>query len=96
MPNMTWKEEYNITKEFLDTLDIQKIFQEGNPLHADEIGDLIYLVEAYVDENNIKLPEIFKGEVFNFMSDDEFISYLRNRYPNFKTHEVVRTYIYFM
>lgn len=92
---MTWEEEYNITKEFLDTLDIEKIFQEENPLHGDKIGDLMYLVESHVKENNIELPEIFEGEVFNFIDVSEFIIYLKNRYPNFNYYEVVTTYIYF-
>lgn len=94
---MTYEEEYRVTKEFLDTLDIQKIFQEENPLESNRLADLIYLIENHVKENNIELPEIFEGEVFNFMCEDEFVSYLKNRYPNFKYHEAVRvtTYIYF-
>ena len=63
MPNMTWEEEYNITKEFLDTLDIQKIFQEENPLESNRIADLIYLIENHVKENNIEDYSITVNDV---------------------------------
>jgi len=69
--------EFQINKDFLDTIDFIPFLKE-TPL----LSILMKAVEIYCFSNHIKLPSELEGEVFNYYSEEEFKDYLEKRYKN--------------
>lgn len=67
--------EFQINKEFLDTIDFMPFLKETQVLSA-----LMAAVESYVFFNHKDMPPELEGEVFNYYSEEEFKDYLEKRY----------------
>lgn len=78
------------TKKFLDGIDVLHEF-----LEYESIG-VVDVMQRIEDKYNyaVKDDEVFEGRVFTWMSEDEFIDYLKCRYVQLNFSEVVTTYIY--
>lgn len=78
------------TVSVLDDIDIM-MFLKDKPLDynvCDLMDDLDKSVKLFSDNSFLMLDDYFQGELFNQMSEDEFVDYLRARYGNklrFKT-----------
>lgn len=94
---MTYEEELKKTSELLDTIDIEKFYD--NQLYNYSVSDLMSDLETYCENdehlNNIISNDFFQGFLFNAMTESEFIDYLKDRYKNkVKFQEVTITYIW--
>lgn len=67
--------EFQINKEFLDTIDFIPFLKETRVLSV-----LMTTVESYVFFNHKNMPLELDGEVFNYYSEEEFKDYLEKRY----------------
>lgn len=67
--------EFQINKEFLDTIDFIPFLKQYTRL-----GDMMGAIEEYCYENKIELPSELETEVFNYYSDKDFKDYLEKRY----------------
>ena len=67
--------EFEINKEFLDTIDFIPFLKQ-----YDKLGDMMGAIEEYCYENEIELPSELETEVFNYYSEDDFKDYLEKRY----------------
>ena len=67
--------EFEINKEFLDTIDFIPFLKQYAKL-----GDMMGAIEEYCYENEIELPSELETEVFNYYSEDDFKDYLEKRY----------------
>lgn len=68
-----WNEQELETRQFLDALPIEKFLTQGRDLH--DVMDNIQ--DSYGP--SLKDDSVFQGDVFNWMSADEFADYLRNK-----------------
>lgn len=73
------KERINLEKTFLDTIDLLPYLKKDK-----DILDAMDEIEADYGEGAIYKEEPY---LFNYMNCDEFIEYLRKRYPNFRYYE---------
>ena len=67
--------DFQINKEFLDTIDFIP-FLKGNQM----LSMLMTTVEIFVFLNHIELPPELKNEVFNYYDEEDFKNYLEKRY----------------
>lgn len=67
--------EFQINKEFLDTIDFIPFLKE-----ATSLSELMIAIESYVFLNHIQLPPELETEVFNYFSMWDFKEYLEKRY----------------
>lgn len=83
------------TYDVLDKIDI--LFYIDNKALNFRIIDLMDNLNMYVYFSSFKdilYDDYFDGELFNQMSEDEFIEYLQSRYPNkLNFNEVITTYV---
>lgn len=95
MKNYTYEESMELTKQALDKLDIKRFLRQGR-----EVFDIVSDIEHYlIIESREDLEEFwnyldlhedfFKGEVFNFMTDYEFMEYCEQRYPDIHWQEEI-------
>lgn len=88
---LKYDEMMRISKEFYDTVDFMKFISEC--YGEISVRDLMNCVEEYYDYHNENLiPEEFQGCFFNFMNEDEFSEYLKDRYGFQVRHEVIERY----
>ena len=97
-----YKETIEITEKALDILDIKKFLIKDKDPHEimndiddyieDGDGEDVWKVEYFMKE----YPEIFGDpwfSIFNYMDDDEFITYCKKRYPEIHWgHEFIERY----
>lgn len=97
----SYEDSIKISQQALDLIDIKKFLISGK-----EICEVIYNIEDYFensDEEEIQklkyfmkdYPDIFGKtlELFNYIDDDEFISYCRKRYPDiYWGEEIIERY----
>ena len=89
--NLSYTECIRICEKALDLLDIRKFLIKDKTAHDiiwdiedyynDPINNDTYMLEYFMKE----YPEIFGEEdpqPFNYMTDDEFITYCEKRYPD--------------
>lgn len=69
--------EFQINKEFLDTIDFIPFLKQ-----YDKLGDMMGAIEEYCYENEIELPSELETEVFNYYNEEDFKDYLEKRYKN--------------
>lgn len=81
-----------ITEKALDMLDIKKFLQKNIELYdifwnikdyiEDGDGQDVWNVEEYMKQ----YPSVFDNppDIFNYMSQDEFMEYCKKRYPEIK------------
>ena len=84
------------TKEILDDIDIE-LFAYCNT-SVKTISMLMYRLEDVYDDfqGRVRDNEYLKGNLFNCMSEYEFIDYLRERYGDeFYDYEVTETHFKF-
>lgn len=67
--------EFQINKDFLDTIDFIPFLKQYAKL-----GDMMGAIEEYCYENKIELPSELETEVFNYYNEEDFKDYLKNRY----------------
>ena len=67
--------EFQINKDFLDTIDFIPFLKQYAKL-----GDMMGAIEEYCYENKIELPSELETEVFNYYNEEDFKGYLENRY----------------
>lgn len=67
--------EFQINKEFLDTIDFIPFLKQ-----YDKLGDMMGAIEEYCYENEIELPSELQTEIFNYYSEEDFKDYLEKRY----------------
>lgn len=67
--------EFQINKEFLDTIDFIP-FLKGNQM----LSMLMVTVEIFVFSHHIELPPELENEVFNYYNEEDFKDYLEKRY----------------
>ncbi len=67
--------EFQINKEFLDTIDFIPFLKQYAKL-----GDMMGAIEEYCYENKIEHPSELETEVFNYYSEEDFKDYLEKRY----------------
>lgn len=83
------------TYDVLDKIDI--LFYIDNKALNFRVIDLMDNLNMYVYFSSFKdilYDDYFSGELFNMMSEDEFIEYLQSRYPNkLNFNEVITTYV---
>lgn len=83
------------TYDVLDKIDI--LFYIDNKALNFRVIDLMDELNLYVNFasfRNVLNDDYFSGELFNMMSEDEFIEYLQSRYPNkLSFNEVITTYV---
>lgn len=73
-------------KEVLDKIDFLPYIKNA---HNENILHLMFAVEKDYDNTELTNNEFLEGDTFNWISVDEFVSYLRERYPkNFDYYEV--------
>ena len=75
--------EFQINKEFLDTIDFVPFLEETKLLSV-----LMAAVESFVFFNHKEMPPELDGEVFNYYSEEDFKDYLSNRYSNLYLYSV--------
>lgn len=69
--------EFQINKDFLDTIDFIPFLKETQVLSA-----LMAAVESYVFFNHKNMPPELDGNVFNYYSEEDFKDYLEKRYKD--------------
>ena len=89
MINYILKKLKTVTETFLNTIDIKKIYDvlyEKN----DEVtlDDLMFHLERKYNYSEL-LPEELYGLLFNVYDKEDFLKYLKNRYPNLTSTEEV-------
>lgn len=72
------------TYKVLDSIDIISFLKDkpGDYDVCDLMDDLDKSVKTFSSNSFLMLDEYFHGELFNQISEDEFIDYLRSRYGN--------------
>lgn len=70
-----FSKDFQINKEFLDTIDFIPFLKETQILSV-----LMTAVESYIFLNHIELPSELETEVFNYYSEEDFKDYLEKRY----------------
>ena len=75
---MTYDEEIKMSKDFYDTIDFTQFISDDKTIDG---ADLINCIEEYYEVSHSNLiPKEFKGFFLCYMSDEEFIDYLCDRY----------------
>lgn len=77
---MTYEEEMRRQYEVLDQYDFEPYLQI-----YDDVSDLMFNFEYECNIDN--LPQDFEGCVFNYCSMEDFVDYLRKRYPEYNIYE---------
>lgn len=92
---MTFKEMLDRAKEFYDTIDFEPFLKKCVvSKHEIPVDDLCDELEKYYDEEHPELlPEDFRGYFFNYVNQEEFVDYIKDRY-NLISNEVVTTHYY--
>ena len=72
---VNFDKEFQINKEFLDTIDFIPFLKQYTRL-----SDMMGAIEEYCYENEIELPSELENEVFSYYSEDDFKDYLEKRY----------------
>lgn len=83
------------TYDVLDKIDIL-FYIDNKPLkfRVIDLMDELNLYVNFATFRNVLNDDYFSGELFNMMSEDEFIEYLQSRYPNkLNFNEVITTYV---
>lgn len=83
------------TYDVLDKIDIL-FYIDNKPLNfrVIDLMDELNLYVNFASFRNVLNDDYFSGELFNMMSEDEFIEYLQSRYPNkLSFSEVITTYV---
>ena len=90
----TYEQAIDICEKALDLLDIKEFL-----ISKEEVRNIMIDIEDYLDTRRYfyydtreidnfmsNYPEIFgeNYEIFNYMTDDEFIDYCKKRYPNIR------------
>lgn len=83
------------TYDVLDKIDILSyIDNKGLSFRLIDLMDNLNDYVHFSSFKNILYDDYFGGELFNYMSEDEFIEYLQSRYPNkLNFNEVITTYV---
>jgi hypothetical protein len=75
--------EFQINKEFLDTIDFIPFLKEFGLL-----SDMMTAVEKKYQNVDGLLPPELEGLIFNYFSEEGFKDYLSNRYSNLYLYPV--------
>lgn len=108
MPQPEWKDYNNVTEEYamektrelLDMIDFKEILSDVKH-DVDDIRKQVeqrVLFEERLDEFMVKNENVFEGLAFNWMSEEEFADYLKERYGgeiHYNEYEVVHREIKF-
>ena len=78
-----------VTEKYLDGLNLEEEFKEFGGHDISEFME--FLEDKY--GNSLAADLRFCGFVFNWMSTEEFLDYLRKRYPGFSCVEYTKYWI---
>ena len=95
----TYKEAIELSYKALDLIpDLKKFFKRSESLEytMEEIEDAFYY-NAYagqpVDKFMQEHFDFFRGEIFNYIDADEFLTYAKERFPEIKWgHEIIENW----
>lgn len=83
-------EEYSY--QFLDKIDFLPYIEK---FKGKKFTDMMIEIEDEWDSKDIvQNDNVLEGFLFNYITENEFADYLKNRYDNFGYYEVVTKYIY--
>ena len=83
-------EEYSY--QFLDKIDFLPYIEK---FKGKKFTDMMNEIEDEWDSKDIvQNDNVLEGFLFNYITENEFADYLKNRYDNFGYYEVVTKYIY--
>lgn len=91
-----FKKMEEFSYDFYDTIDFEPFFLNGDNIEMD-VSTLMNRIELYYDEQHPELlPKEMHGFFFNYIGDEEFVDYLKERY-GFSVHtEVIeKHYLYY-
>jgi len=89
----SYKDSINITQQALDLIDIKKFLISGK-----DISDIKYDIRFYIHISEDKVKNFMSQysdifgidlDIFNYIGDDEFISYCKRRYPDIYWEEEI-------
>lgn len=93
----SYKDSINITQQALDLIDIKKFLISGK-----DISDIKYDIRFYIHISEDKVKNFMSQysdifgidlDIFNYIGDDEFISYCKKRYPDiYWGEEIIERY----
>lgn len=96
---MKYREQIELTEQALDLLNIKAFL-----IHGEELEDIYKAIQWYIDDNDTEevhkvrrfmdgYDDFFHGDIFNWMTSDEFIEYCIKRYPEIRWgHEIVERF----
>ena len=77
--------------KMLDKINFDEFFREA----SENVLDLMNRVEDRYDHTKFSDNDVMQGYVFNWIGQDDFCEYLKNRYPErFHSYEITETYYY--
>ena len=85
--NKPYNEGLKENCKILDKINLIQYCKPGYKIH-----DIMYIIESLYNNTDIVKNDICQNSIFNWFSEEEFIEYLKNRYPNLKIKEFNITY----
>ncbi len=91
-----YKKGLELSYKFYDTIDFEPFFLNGKNIEMDAFT-LINRIELYYDKQHPELlPKEMHGYFFNFVGEEEFVNYLKERYGFFVHTEIIeKHYLYY-
>ena len=92
---MKYNEMIELTEHALDLLNIESFLEEDLELQT-IIDNIKYAID--IKSENISQEfwdflnsheDFFRGDIFNWMTDDEFLNYCKYKYPKIRWHTEV-------
>lgn len=76
---MKGEKELQMTKDFLDTINIKLLLEKN---HGVRVSKIMNIIENMTKEDWYILgnASVFEGSVFNWMNEYDFMEYVTNRY----------------
>ena len=78
--------QFQINKEFLDTIDFIPFLKQ-----YDRLEEMMIAIEQKY--RNINMPAELEGEIFNYYTDEEFKDYLEKRYAKYVNFFPIEDYV---
>lgn len=75
--SMDWKEAFNKTIEIFDTIDFMPFLKQ-----SDDLDFLREKMSDVYDDTELTNNDFMKGYLFNVVTDEELVTYLKERYKD--------------
>lgn len=86
MNTVDFTKQFQINKEFLDTIDFIPFLKQ-----YDRLGEMMIAIEQKY--HKVNMPAELQGEIFNYYTDDEFKDYLKERYAEYVNFFPIEDYV---